>query len=314
MDYLISTLMRVLTLAFLLSGLFSVSAYGDLDIANGVALGDDLTTLRTKLTSACETISEVSVSPPRFPLAEQREQHLICTGYAHEGIVFSRSVFTLADDRFVRMEAAAISLFEVRAALGEPELSYLGFDIFQATRFWLHAERNIVVWLDPDGLHPNLFAWRNPLLDSESYPELSEDLAPSLFDAFELTLEQVLSQLQARCTPLQIENIEEVWLPNQPSVQTQANCFNFPYAGFDRKIEYVYGDGKLEVVWILTAKAEEQRVRQMLVSRWGAPIINNAVWEVFAGGRISLRKDTPELLLLSDNMLPLYREGFENPD
>lgn len=298
----------------LLYALQPVPVYADLNIGGGVTLGDDLATLHSKLRSPCESLSLVSVNPPRFPLAAQREQHLLCNSYRQRGISWDNAVFTLADDRFVRMEAVGVSAAEIRTALGEPEMSYLGFDVFQSALFWLSEAQDSVIWLDPEGLHPNLFAWRNPLLTGDTYPGPAQDTALPRFDAFEQSMDQQLSSLQISCSPLQVEEIEEIWLRNQPKEQRQANCFNFAYAGFERKIEFVYGDGKLEVMWILTAKAEEQRVRELLVAAWGAPSINNADWEVFDGGRIALRKDTPELLLLSEEMLPMYRETFENPD
>lgn len=298
----------------LLCALLSLQVYADITIGEGVALGDDLATLQSKLGDACESLSLVTVSPPRFPLAARREQHLICTHYAQQEITFENSVFTLADDRFVRMEAVGVSVPEILAALGEPEASYLGIDIFQAALFWLAEAQSNFIWLDPEGLHPNLFAWRHPLLSGDAYPGLAQDTTLPRLDAFERTLEQQLSQLQASCSPLELVRIEDIWLRNQPAEQRQANCYNFPYAGFERKIEFVYGDGKLEVVWILTAKAEEQRVRELLIAEWGASTINNAVWEVFDGGRIALRKDTTELLILSEEMQPLYLDTFENPD
>lgn len=45
--------------------------------------------------------------------------------------------------------------------------------------------------------------------------------------------------------------------------------YGYDYAGFLRKIEAVFGDGILQVVWILTGKGEEDRLRQSLVKEFG---------------------------------------------
>ena len=90
----------------------------------------------------------------------------------------------------------------------------------------------------------------------------------------------------------------------------QINCFGYEYAGFERKFEAVFGDGKLQVVWVLSGQQEEQRIRQQLLADWGPAEITNPKWEVFAGGKISLRKDKPELLILADEMIPYYRTDF----
>ncbi len=113
-----------------------------------------------------------------------------------------------------------------------------------------------------------------------------------------------------KCKQIKEDKIEKIWLKNEPKEQIQINCFGFSFAGFDRKFEAVFGDGKLQVIWVLTAKPEEQRLRELLVADWGKPTLVNEMWEVFDGGKIALRKDKPELLILSDEMMPHYQERF----
>lgn len=70
----------------------------------------------------------------------------------------------------------------------------------------------------------------------------------------------------------------------------------------------VFGDGVLELVWILTAKPEEERVRQALIDVYGPPEHRSANWDVFARGQIALRKDKPEVLAISERLVPFYAE------
>lgn len=299
--------------ALLLFAFLSLPALADIEIGYGVSLGDDLASLTSKLEDTCSAIEVYQIDPPGFPLAENREAHLICKNYARNGIAFESSAFTLADDRFVRMEAIGVNHESVEETLGESEVNYLDFRVYANGSLWWSASRRTLVWINDDGLHPNLFAWRNPLLRDTDYTDLKQSTVLPAVLNFTATFNAQRDSLEDSCTPLLVESIEEVWLPNVPDEQLQANCFNLHFAGFDRKFEFVYGDGDLEVVWVLTAELEERRVRGLLQADWGPASISNEVWEVFGQGRISLRKDRPEILILSDEMIPLYLEEFENP-
>ena len=70
-------------------------------------------------------------------------------------------------------------------------------------------------------------------------------------------------------------NIEELD-GSDPNAQLQINCFGINYFGFPRKIEARFGDDKLNVVWILTAKGEEDRKRKALTHQYGKPIFPTA--------------------------------------
>ena len=231
-----------------------VLALADIEIGDAVALGDNLATLESKLAGYCVATAVSSVAPPRFPLAEISEQHLVCEGYTRNEITFETAIFTLADNQLARMEATGINT-------------------------------------------------------NDSPEESSTTELPELIN-FTASLDAQMGSIEESCDPMEVLVEDEIWLKNSPARQVQVNCFNFDYAGFERKLELVFGDGMLQVVWVLTAKPEEQRIRALLIEEWGRPGIANEIWEVFGGGRISLRKDTPELLILSDEMIPLYREEF----
>ena len=77
-----------------------------------------------------------------------------------------------------------------------------------------------------------------------------------------------------------------------------------------RKIEAVFGDGVLQLAWILTGKGEEDRVRSRLQTAFGEAQVVRDDYELFDDGRVALRKDKPEVLLLADELVPLYAEQF----
>ena len=89
---------------------------------------------------------------------------------------------------------------------------------------------------------------------------------------------------------------------------SQVNCFGIEYAGFPRKIEARFGDNGLELLWILTAKGEEARVAAALQAAYGEPIFESDEWSVFRNWEVSLRKDKPEVLVLSTEGARTHRE------
>jgi hypothetical protein len=97
---------------------------------------------------------------------------------------------------------------------------------------------------------------------------------------------------------------------SDPNAQLQINCFGVDYLGFPRKIEARFGNKKLNVVWILTAKAEEDRIRQALINQYGKPIFVNDDWEIFNNWQVALRKDKPEVLLMEQNIGLEYKSSY----
>lgn len=226
--------------------------------------------------------------------------------------MFERVAFTFADDTLVHMEASGVAIQPVAAALGSSSGQYLDFSFYGMGSHWLNADEQVLLWLNEEGRHLNLFTWRNPFLTASTYgDDLFTAVLPDIV-AFNSSLNEIFSVALRDCGPVQMVVEDRVWLQNNPSEQAQINCFNYGYAGFNRKLELVFGDGKLEVVWVLTSKGEERRLRGWLVGIWGEPILVNETWDVFADGRISIRKDKPELLILSDEMIPIYLNLFNS--
>ncbi|NNE40893.1 MAG: hypothetical protein HKN14_08235 [Marinicaulis sp.] len=79
-------------------------------------------------------------------------------------------------------------------------------------------------------------------------------------------------QFEAQCRFINVEEIENIWLPNAPSKQTQINCFGMEYAGFQRKFEAEFGDDRFALIWIVTTAPAENRIRTALNAASGQPI------------------------------------------
>ncbi len=299
----------VATLLLLCLSNTALSEPSKLTIGEEIAFGDSQPALVSKLQDYCENLTNVESSQPAFPLAKTTEQHLVCKGYKKDTIQFDKAAFIIADNEFVHMEAHLNDIESIVEALGEQAATYIGMEVYAGGSYWLNRENNTLIWLTKDALHPNLFAWNNPVLMSApgDYEQTTE--IPSLLN-FDADIDTLRPHFEQRCKYVQEDIIDSIWLPNQPERQVQINCFGYEYAGFERKFEAVFGDGQLQVVWVLSGQQEEQRIRQQLLADWGPAEITNPKWEVFAGGKISLRKDKPELLILADEMIPFYQTDF----
>ena len=64
------------------------------------------------------------------------------------------------------------------------------------------------------------------------------------------------------------------------------------------------------MVWILTAKAEEQRVRQQLRAAYGEPVFVSDDWEAYQNWEVFLRKDKPEVLFLTAALGQHYKKEY----
>lgn len=95
-----------------------------------------------------------------------------------------------------------------------------------------------------------------------------------------------------------------------PDAQLQINAFGVQCFGFPRKLEARFGDEKLNVVWILTGKAEEDKIRQELIKAYGKPIFEDDNWEIFNDWQVGLRKDKPEVLLIEKALGQVYKKEF----
>jgi hypothetical protein len=271
----------------------------------GLSSGDSIQSSVEKLESLCEKVYEVSVEPPSFPLAETSEIHLICRNLSMDAKTVGAIALTFADDKLVMIYAQdnAADLFLGYAS--EPVREYLQFSA-SFTELLVADRTKDQAWvLTSEAAHPNLFMWTNPYVAGSNRVEYEPSAKVPEILGFGRTLDELLPLYETQCDFSHLGTYR-VWLLNRPEVQQQVDCFGFEFAGFPRKIEAVFGDGILEQVWILTGKGEEGRVRQALIAEYGEPIFVNEQWEVFHGKQVMLRKDKPEVLMLSEKLADLF--------
>jgi hypothetical protein len=267
--------------------------------AERLALGMSETALASELQSACDEARRLEPADVGFPLAAEQEAHWVCEGGPAGGL--ERSVFVIADG--VLVFASFVGDSELLEPSGDA-FDAFGYRVWEDRGVFVHAETDTTWWLDAGGLHANLFAWRHPLLDGDPQPTWSRAgfvVPPEV--RFGETLQALEPEVEAACAFTVTRELEPS-LPTQPSTQTQIDCFGYEVAGFPRKIEF--GDGRLELVWILTGRGEEQRLRAALIADHGSAESLIPGMEFFDDRRVALRTDKPELMMASEAVLEAY--------
>ena len=299
--------MKYFTLSIALFSCILLTAQAD-QLFEGVKLGQPLDSVKTSLQSTDSQLYVVEVENPSFPLSKDREEHLICLECESSNGTIKEVAFSFADDRLTLIQAkgnAYKSIIEKRQDTADVYMNYLVYwdDLIvtdkKADMFWI---------LSKEAAHTNLFAWKNPHLPSQGGKEVVYDSSAAVPQFIKMGGNIAdLRTLLANAS--EFTNERELG-PGDPNAQIQIDCFGIQYAGFPRKFEARFGDEKLNMVWILTGKGEEDRIRQKLTAVYGEPIYVNEAWEVFEDWQVFLRKDKPEVLLLTAELGAFYKKDY----
>lgn len=251
----------------------------------------------------CAGVMIVEADSVSFPLARESETHIVCDGFETDKGIVDRVVFLMADGVLSHVSASGNTQ---AFALDEESFELLNYQVWLDQRVFINTELDMAWVLNPDGMHTNLFVWRNPLLDTDTLPEpmpLTFSAPPEV--RFGASIDELAPELEEACFFTNTRE-NDPSLPTQPETQTQIDCFGYPVSGFERKIEFVFGDGHLELVWILTGVGEEDRLRDTLTEQFGEAEILMPGMESFADRHVILRTDKPELMMASDAIFQAY--------
>ena len=296
----------IITLFF---GVFFTSPGHASEIIGSLKWNDNRETVEKALKPICSSVRKIDVVQPNFPLAKSSEVHLICNTLSLPNGTVDQAAFTLSDDKLTYVEVHGGVVKAIVGTSTEKPRTYLGLKVYRKTQLFIDEQKDTAWLLSKEALHPNLFTWRNPYLAHSNGYEQSAKAPPFL--AFDKKYENLEAMFRLACPVMNVEQQEKPWLPSKPLRQFQVNCFGFEFAGFPRKIEAVFGDGKLALAWILTGKGEEARVRNALTNSYGQPIIKTEAWDVFPGKQVALRKDKPEVLMISKQLIPFLESQLE---
>lgn len=281
---------------------------------NGVNFGTSVDEVHQKLVEHSDEIRVISVDPPVIPAAETSEVHLIVLGYATgPDSRIEEVAFVFGDSVLVAVEARGGAVEALTLQASGDAMSFEDYNVYLKDLMVAAPSQDAVWLLTQETLHPHMFLWSNTNLPSVEGREngFNSSAARPSFLKFGRRIDQVYAEMDTLCAMITVDEIDEPWLATKPKKQAQINCYGYDFAGFPRKFEAVFGDGRLEQVWILTGAGEMSRVRHALIREYGEPIFVSDNYEFFSGWRVALRKDRPEVLMLSEKLSPIYRERFQ---
>jgi hypothetical protein len=296
-------------LLYLLIAILPNLAMGQAEsIFNGVKLDESQEIVETKLKAISGSTNMIHVENPSFPLAKDLESHLICGKVKTVNGTIDKVVFTFADNKLSYIEARGNAVTTLAGKRKDTARSYLDYDVYFPVKLFIHKKKDMAWIINKEALHVNLFTWENPYLDDDD--SKTHKLNPSgkipEFIKMGASLEELKPLFEANSKFTSTEDLDG----SDPNAQLQINAFGVDYLGFPRKVEARFGNNKLNVVWILTGKGEENRIRKALIAIYGEAIFKNDDWEIFNNWQIGLRKDKPEILLLTQELGLIYKKEY----
>jgi len=128
---------------------------------------------------------------------------------------------------------------------------------------------------------------------------------------FEVPLVEARQQLSAHCDSISEQVIAPAQIPGTKDRQLQLNCEGFSFNGLPRKAEFVYRDGELMLVWILTTAEEETGLEAWMRSS-AEPSHTTNQFTAFTSQNMALRKVPHEVLFYSEAAAPMFKAWFES--
>ena len=293
-----------LVLTLLLLPLFTFSQTET--VFNGIALNNSSEEVLQKISSISATANLISPKYIRFPIAKNTETHLVCTDIKTEQGTIKKAIFTFADNKLCYIEARGNAVKTFESVQKEEPRTYLDNKVYVNNKLFLNEKKDIAWVLNKEGMHLNLFTWENPYLNDSYQPKTEVSGQIPEFIKMGANIDALKPILESNSAFTNTEELDG----SDPNAQIQINCFGVNYFGFPRKVEARFGNDQLNTVWILTAKSEEDRLRQELIKYYGKPIFIDDTWEIFDNWKIGLRKDKPEILLLTQELGLFYKKEY----
>ena len=113
---------------------------------------------------------------------------------------------------------------------------------------------------------------------------------------WDASLEQTKAALDGRCSAMTVRRVDPPFLDVIRDKQMQIDCEGFFFQGRPRHAEFVIGDVRLGMVWIMTTPEEAPALLRAMVAAYGPPDRENARYHAFMSHGAAIRLDRAEVL------------------
>jgi hypothetical protein len=273
----------LLTLAFLTLVTCNITQAQETPIA-GIEMGQSEAAASTAIDTACDYVARIEITATRFPAASESEVHLRCSNLTlADSRAGGDAIFTFADDKLVLIHTRGQP--DNLRPDAEPVAQFEDFDIYMPHQIIVNAKTGQSAVFGEFPIVPLAFHWDNPAWTSET--------------------------LNEACALPVGRSMDEVWLATAPAAQFQIDCYGYEIAGYPRKIEFVFGDETLQQIWVMFDSGDIPRLREFLSANYGDAISVDDQYEIFDEGRLALRKDIPEIRMVSDEIAKILATASE---
>lgn len=274
-------------------------------VFNNFKFGDSYEVVQAEITKISDSTKTIEISNPVFPLSKNNETHLLAYKIRVKTDTLNRAVFTFSDNRLCYIEVRGNVLKVMGTNRADSPQNFMNYQVFPKDLLFINKKEDAAWLLTAESTHPNLFTWNNPFLtnSNKSIDYISSAKIPE-FIKMEASYKSQLSKFKEASKMIQIDTLDG----SDPNAQIQINAYGIEYAGFPRKFEARFGNDKLNMTWVLTAKGEENRIRDKLIKAYKKPIFINENWEFFNNWTVGLRKDKPEILFVTEKIGKQYKE------
>jgi len=93
----------------------------------------------------------------------------------------------------------------------------------------------------------------------------------------------------------------------------QIDCDGLDFLGAPRWAEFVIGDDRLQMVWVMVDADDKAKSVAALKEAYGAPSHETDMFIAFAQSDAAWREEPPEVLFYSEEIAPMMEAWFENP-
>ena len=276
----------------------------------GLQMGQSEGVATVAINAACDGVARIEVAATRFPAASTSEVHLRCSALTlADGRAGGDAIFTFADDKLVLIHTRGQP--DNLRPDAEPVAQYEDFDVYMPHRIIVNAKTGRSAVFGEIPIVPLAFHWDNPAWTSDTIsPTRAEFFLPPEI-VFGTSLAEMTETLAESCALSVGRSIDVVWLATAPAAQFQIDCYGYEIAGYPRMLEFVFGDETLQQMWLMFDVGDVPRLREFLIANYGAPISVDDQYEIFDEGHLALRKDIPEIRMVSDEIAEILATASE---
>jgi len=115
-------------------------------IFNGIHLEDSLEKVTQRIREISDTSKLIAIDNPTFPLARDKEDHLVCTQVKTDNGLIERVVFTFADNKLTYIEARGNAYETFVGKRSDTARTYLDYEVYPKDKLFLKKEKDIA-WI-----------------------------------------------------------------------------------------------------------------------------------------------------------------------